>query len=79
MTVCVPTAPSANAEDASSGCAAGTISSAAVDGPVGYIKQGGVRAYMVSVTVGPTTDTRCNGQPFTLPLTVKLASATADR
>lgn len=63
----------------SSGCSAGTITSAAVDGPVGYIKEGGVRAYMVSVTMAPTTDARCNGQTFTLPLTVKLASAAADR
>jgi hypothetical protein len=63
----------------SSGCAAGTITSAAVDGPVGYIREGGVRAYMVSVTMAPTKDSRCNGQTFTLPLTVKLASAAADR
>jgi len=63
----------------SSGCPAGTITSAAVDGPVGHIREGGVRAYMVSVTMAATTDNRCNGQTFTLPLTVKLASAATDR
>ena len=63
----------------SSGCPAGTITSAALDGPVGYIREGGVRAYMVSVTMAATNDSRCNSQTFTLPLTVKLASAAADR
>lgn len=62
-----------------SGCPAGTISSAAVNGPVGFIKASGVRAYMVSVTMAPTTDSRCMNQTFTLPLTVQLASAAADR
>jgi hypothetical protein len=61
-----------------SGCPAGTITSAAVEGPVGYIRVGSVRAYMLSVTMAPTTDSRCMGQTFTLPLTVKFASSAAD-
>lgn len=62
-----------------SGCPEATITSAAVQSPVGFIKPGGVRAYDLSVTMAPTTDNRCKGQSFTLPLTVTLASAAADR
>jgi hypothetical protein len=62
-----------------SGCPAATITSAAVQAPVGFIKAGGVRAYDLSVTMAPTTDNKCKGQTFTLPLTVSLTSAAADR
>jgi len=63
----------------SGGCPAGTVTSAPVNGPVGHIKEGGVRAYLLSVTMAATTDSRCKGQTFTLPLTIKFATATSDR
>lgn len=62
-----------------SGCPAATITSAAVHAPVGFIRAGSIRAYDLSVTMAPTTDSKCKGQTFTLPLTVTLASAAADR
>lgn len=61
------------------GCPAGTLTSAGADGPVGFIKAGSVHAYEVSVTMAGTADGRCKGQSFTLPLTVTLSSAAADR
>ena len=61
------------------GCPAATITSAAVQAPVGFIRAGGVRAYDLSVTMVPSTDIKCKSQTFTLPLTVALASAAADR
>jgi hypothetical protein len=63
----------------SGGCPASTVTSAPVEGPVGHIKEGGVRAYLLSVTMAATTDSRCKGQTFTLPLTIKFATATSDR
>ena len=62
-----------------SGCPAGTITSTGLDGPAGFIRPGSIRTYEVSVTMAATADSRCKGQSFTLPLTVKLASAAADR
>ncbi|MGH3843318.1 MAG: hypothetical protein ACRDS0_18015 [Pseudonocardiaceae bacterium] len=62
-----------------SGCPAGTITSTGLEGPVGFIRPGSIRTYELSVTMAATTDSRCKGQSFTLPLTVKLASAAADR
>lgn len=62
-----------------SGCPAGTVTTAAVDGPAGFIKPRGVRAYDVSVTLAPNTDNRCKTQTFTLPLTVALVSSAGDR
>jgi hypothetical protein len=62
-----------------SGCPAGTVTSAQVEGPVGHIREGGVRAYLLSVTMAATTDDRCKDQTFTLPLTIKFATATSDR
>ncbi|HET9254943.1 MAG TPA: hypothetical protein VFO16_07035, partial [Pseudonocardiaceae bacterium] len=62
-----------------SGCAAATITTAAVEGPVGFIKPGGVRAYDLSVKMAPTTDNKCKGQTFAVPLTVVLSSAAAER
>lgn len=61
------------------GCPAGTVTSQGVDAPVGFIKAGGVRAYIVRVTMAANADRRCTGQSFTLPLTVTLGSAAADR
>jgi hypothetical protein len=62
-----------------SGCPAGTITSAGVEGPAGFIHPGGVRTYEVMVTRSASTDSRCKDQTFTLPLNVTLASAAADR
>jgi hypothetical protein len=61
------------------GCPAGSVSSAPVDGPAGYIRPGGFRAYEVFVTMDANSDDRCKGQTFTLPLTVTLVSAAGDR
>lgn len=62
------------------GCAAGTVTSAPIDAPVGFIGAGHVRAYEVSVTMAANADnSRCKDQSFTLPLTVTLASAAGGR
>ncbi len=68
-----------NSTATASGCPAGTVYSAPVEGPTGFIRPASIRAYDVSVTMEGTTDDRCKGQSFTLPLTVTLASAAADR
>jgi hypothetical protein len=62
-----------------SGCPAGTVTTAPVNGPVGFIKPRGMHAYDVAVTLAANTDSRCKGQTFTLPLTVTLTSAAGDR
>jgi hypothetical protein len=62
-----------------SGCPEATITSAGLDGPAGFIMAGGVRTYEISVSRAATTDDRCKGQTFILPLTVKLAAASASR
>jgi len=61
------------------GCPAGTLTSTGIEGPVGFIKADNLHAYEVSVTMAATADGRCKGQSFTLPLTVTLSSAAADR
>jgi hypothetical protein len=61
------------------GCPEATITSAGLDGPAGFIMGGGVRAYEISVTMAAAADGRCKGQTFTLPLTVKLGTASEDR
>ncbi|MGH3718813.1 MAG: hypothetical protein ACRDRI_08230 [Pseudonocardiaceae bacterium] len=61
------------------GCPAGTVTSAPVDAPVGFIEPGHVRTYVVSVTMSANAGSRCKDQSFTLPLTVTLGSAAADR
>jgi hypothetical protein len=61
------------------GCPAGTVTSAPVEGPVGFIRPAGYRAYDVSVTMAANADDKCKDQSFTLPLTVTFASAAADR
>ncbi|MGH3780343.1 MAG: hypothetical protein ACRDRO_06855 [Pseudonocardiaceae bacterium] len=61
------------------GCPAGTVTSAGIDSPVGFIKAGSLHTYEVSVTMAATSDSKCKGQSFTLPLTVSLSSAAADR
>jgi hypothetical protein len=64
---------------APSGCPAGAVTTAPVEGPAGFIKPRGVHAYDVSVTLAANADSRCQGQTFTLPLTVTLVSAAGDR
>ena len=61
------------------GCPAGVITSAPVTGPTGYIPPNGEFGYTLTVTVANNLDDRCQGQQFTLPLTVELKSAAADR
>ncbi len=62
-----------------SGCPAGTITSAPVEGPTGFIRPTGIRTYDVSVTMAGDAGDTCTGQSFTLPLTITLESAAADR
>lgn len=70
------TSISAGASKATAGgCPAGTLTSAAVDGPPGYISPEGVRTYSVAVTMAGDAQQRCQGQSFTLPLTVELVTA----
>jgi hypothetical protein len=61
------------------GCPAGTVTSVGVDAPAGFIKAKGIRTYDIPVTMAANADRRCKGQSFTLPLTVTLGSAAADR
>ena len=61
------------------GCPAGIITSAPVEGPTGFISPTSIRAYDLSVTMAANVDDKCRGQSFTLPLTVELATADADR
>lgn len=68
-----------NSNQTAAGCPAGTVYSAPVDGPVGYLRPGGSRGYDVFVTMDANADERCKGQSFTLPLTVTLVSAAGDR
>jgi hypothetical protein len=62
-----------------SGCPAGTITSTGLEGPAGFIRPGSIRTYEISVAMAATTDSKCKGQSFVLPLNVKFASAAADR
>lgn len=61
------------------GCPAGTVTSVGVDAPAGFIRAKGIRTYDIPVTMAANADRRCTGQSFTLPLTVTLGSAAADR
>jgi hypothetical protein len=70
------TSISAGASKATAGgCPAGTLTSAPQENPVGYISPGGVRTYSVYVTMAADAGERCQGQSFTLPLTVELLTA----
>ncbi|MGH3885555.1 MAG: hypothetical protein ACRDSZ_03125 [Pseudonocardiaceae bacterium] len=70
---------SAGSSNAIEGCPAGLVTSAPVEGPAGFIRPAGYRAYDVSVTMATNVDDKCKGQSFTVPLTVELASPAADR
>jgi hypothetical protein len=61
------------------GCPAGTVTSAPIEGPAGFISPNGVRTYNIDVTMAPNADPKCKDQSFNVPLTVTLASAAADR
>jgi hypothetical protein len=50
-----------------------------VEAPVGFIRARSIRAYDIPVTMVANADRRCKDQSFTLPLTVTLGSAAADR
>jgi hypothetical protein len=69
----------AGSSPATEGCAAGIITTAPVEGPTGFIRPAGIRTYDISVTMAGNVDEKCKGTSFTLPLTVELASAAADR
>jgi hypothetical protein len=73
------TSISAGSSNATNGCAAGTVTSAPVEGPVGFIGANHVRAYDVPVTMAANAGGKCKDQTFTLPLNVTFASAAADR
>jgi hypothetical protein len=68
-----------NSNATAGGCPAGTVTSAPVEGPTGFIRPAGYRTYDVSVTMAANADDKCKDQSFILPLTVTLASAAADR
>ncbi|MGH3984524.1 MAG: hypothetical protein ACRDST_18010 [Pseudonocardiaceae bacterium] len=70
---------SAGSSTAAASCPAGTITSAPVEGPTGFINPTNIRAYDLSVTMAANADSKCREQSFTLPLTVELATAAADR
>lgn len=70
---------SAGSSNATESCPAGLVTSAPVEGPTGFIRPAGYRAYDVSVTMAADAGDKCKGQTFTLPVTVELASAAADR
>jgi hypothetical protein len=62
-------------EATGSGCPEGFLTTEAVADPSGYIKPGGVYGYQVPVKVSGEQDGRCQGQLFTLPLTVEFVSS----
>ena len=70
---------SAGSSAETAGCPAGTITSAPVEGPTGFINPTNIRAYDLYVTMDANADSKCREQSFTLPLTVELATAAADR
>ena len=70
---------SAGSSAATPECPAGTITSAPVEGPTGFINPTNIRAYDLYVTMDANADSKCREQSFTLPLTVELATAAADR
>lgn len=70
---------SAGSSNAAGGCPADIVTSAPVEGPTGFISPTSIRAYDLSVTMAANADDQCRGQSFTLPLTVELATAAADR
>lgn len=61
------------------GCPAGTVASAPMESPAGFISPHGIRTYDLQVTMASNADPKCKDQSFTVPVTVTLASAAADR
>jgi hypothetical protein len=70
---------SAGSSAETAGCPTGTITSAPVEGPTGFINPTSIRAYDLYVTMDANADSKCREQSFILPLTVELATAAADR
>lgn len=58
----------------SGGCAAGTVTSAAVSNPNGTIAAGKSGTYTLQATMNADAADNCKSQTFTLPLTAQLAS-----
>lgn len=56
------------------GCAAGTVTSAAVNNPGSTIAAGGNAVYTLTATMSGTATDACQGATFTLPLTATLSS-----
>ncbi|MEU5258856.1 hypothetical protein [Amycolatopsis sp. NPDC021455] len=64
---------SAGSSNLVNGCAAGTVTSAAVTNP-GTIAGKGEATFTLTATMAPTATDACKGQIFTLPLTATLSS-----
>ncbi|MGW5714809.1 hypothetical protein ACWEVP_01480 [Amycolatopsis sp. NPDC003865] len=56
------------------GCAAGTVTSAAVTNPTGTIAPKGSAVYTLTATMSGSATDACKSQTFTLPLTATLSS-----
>ncbi|HKN56441.1 MAG TPA: LEA type 2 family protein [Amycolatopsis sp.] len=65
---------SAGSSDAVNGCAAGTVTSAAVSNPSGTIAAGGSGTYTLHATMDHDAADACKSQTFSLPLTATLSS-----
>ncbi|HEY3464765.1 MAG TPA: hypothetical protein VGL47_06505 [Amycolatopsis sp.] len=65
---------SAGSSDEVGGCAAGTVTSAAVTNPTGTIAPGSTADYTLTATMDKNASDACKSQPFTLPLTAVLSS-----
>ncbi|MEQ0560160.1 hypothetical protein ABJI51_13815 [Amycolatopsis sp. NEAU-NG30] len=65
---------SAGSSNEVGGCAAATVTSAAVANPAGTIAPGGEGVYSVTATMAKDASDACKSQVFTLPLTATLSS-----
>lgn len=71
----VVTSISAGSSDAVNGCAAGTVTSAALSSTTGSIAAKGSSTYTLHATMSGAASDACKSQTFVLPLTATLASA----
>ncbi|NBH03831.1 LEA type 2 family protein [Amycolatopsis sp. SID8362] len=65
---------SAGSSNEVNGCAAATVTSAAVTNPAGTIAAGGEGTYTLTATMNGNASDACKSQTFTLPLTATLSS-----
>ncbi len=65
----------AGSSDEVNGCAAATVTSAAVSNPTGTINAGQSGTYTLHATMNANASDACKSQTFTLPLTAQLLSA----